>query len=73
VRASYVHDEAERHARIRESLLGDAASLFYFFTFDNPELMVKVLDASRAATSTGGTGSQTPQEETCSRTPYFSC
>lgn len=31
-------------ARIRQAHLGDAASLFYFFTFDNPELMVKVVD-----------------------------
>ncbi len=33
-----------KQARIRQALVGDAASLFYFFTFDNPELMVKVLD-----------------------------
>ncbi len=32
-------------ARIKKSLIGDEASLFYFFTYDNPELLVKVVDA----------------------------
>ena len=45
VRAYYDHEEAQnRFARVRDALVGDAASLFYFFTFDNPELMVKVVD-----------------------------
>ena len=45
VRAYYDHEENQnRSARIRDALVGDAASLFYFFTFDNPELMVKVVD-----------------------------
>ena len=45
VRAYYDHEENQnREARIRDALVGDAASLFYFFTFDNPELMVKVVD-----------------------------
>ena len=44
VRAWYDHEENQNRARIRDALVGDAASLFYFFTFDNPELMVKVVD-----------------------------
>ena len=45
VRAYYDHEEAQnRSAGVRDALVGDAASLFYFFTFDNPELMVKVVD-----------------------------
>ena len=45
VRAYYDHEEEQnRWSRIRDALVGDAASLFYFFTFDNPELMVKVVD-----------------------------
>ena len=45
VRAYYDHEENQnRSARVRDALVGDAASLFYFFTFDNPELMVKVVD-----------------------------
>ena len=45
VRAYYDHEEAQnRSAKVRDAFVGDAASLFYFFTFDNPELMVKVVD-----------------------------
>ena len=31
-------------AKIKEALIGDDASLFYFFEFDNVELLVKVLN-----------------------------
>lgn len=31
-------------ARPRRALVGDNASLFYFFDYDNPELLIKVLD-----------------------------
>ena len=45
MRAYYDHEGAQdRVTRVRGALVGDAASLFYFFTFDNPELMVKVVD-----------------------------
>ena len=42
--ADYDHEGKRNGARMRDALVGDAASLFYFFTFDNPELMVKVVD-----------------------------
>ncbi len=35
---------AHRHARVRHSTIGDNAALYYFFTWDNPEVLVKVLD-----------------------------
>ena len=46
VRASYRHPGAagSERARIRDVYLGDTATLFYFFSADNPELLVKVLD-----------------------------
>ena len=45
IRASAIkHSRARVQAKVRDALVGDAASLFYFFTFDNPELMVKVVD-----------------------------
>ncbi len=46
VRASYRHPGAagSEPARIRDVYLGDTATLFYFFSADNPELLVKVLD-----------------------------
>ncbi len=37
-------DEGRRNARIKDALIGDEASLFWFFEFDNPELLVKVLN-----------------------------
>ncbi len=30
---------------MKDAVIGDEASLFYFFEFDNVELLVKVLDA----------------------------
>ncbi len=45
IRASAINQSGARaQAKVRHALVGDAASLFYFFTFDNPELMVKVVD-----------------------------
>lgn len=32
-------------ARVKEALMGDEATSFYFFAFDNPELLVKVVNA----------------------------
>ena len=37
-------DPDVKFARIRDAVLGDNASLFYFFEFDNPELLIKVLN-----------------------------
>ena len=50
VRASYRHPDGVRsgQARIRDGYLGDTAALFYFFSADNPELLVKVLDGCAA-------------------------
>ena len=50
VRASYRHPDGVRsgQARIRDAYLGDTATLFYFFSADNPELLVKVLDGCDA-------------------------
>ena len=37
-------DGEQVKARVKDALIGDEASLFYFFEFDNVELLVKVLD-----------------------------
>ncbi len=43
--ASYRNADGEHvDARIKDALVGDASTLFYFFEHDNPELLVKVLD-----------------------------
>ena len=45
VAASYRNADGEHvTARIKDALVGDASTLFYFFEHDNPELLVKVLD-----------------------------
>ena len=36
--------EARKTANVRPAALGDNAALFYFFSFDNPELLIKVID-----------------------------
>ncbi len=36
--------EARTTANVRQAALGDNASLFYFFSWDNPELLLKVID-----------------------------
>ena len=45
VEASYWNADGVRtSAWIKDALVGDASTLFYFFEHDNPELLVKVLD-----------------------------
>lgn len=46
VRSSAMLDSGRRQwgARVREAVLGDNASVFYFFSRDNPEVLVKVVD-----------------------------
>ncbi len=39
------HNRKVHNARIKDAVIGDEASLFYFFNHDNPELLVKVLNA----------------------------
>ncbi len=33
-----------KSAQIKDVIIGDEASLFYFFTFNNPELLIKVVN-----------------------------
>ena len=45
VEAEYAATDGQRKpALIREAYLGDSGTLFYFYSWDNPELLVKVLD-----------------------------
>ena len=44
LKAFFINSNERYQARVRDALIGDATTLFYFFSFNNPELMIKVID-----------------------------